>query len=170
MEMSPIGVIHTPHAQPAGTPIQPRMAEGIEGTVEVYEPFVAGLDGLDGFERIWLIYWFDRSPGPRLAVTPFMDDHERGVFACRAPCRPNPIGISCVRLLGVEGDILRVSDVDMLDGTPLLDIKPYAPHFDAFGVARIGWMATAHRARASREGHAQVADDRFAADRDDPGQ
>jgi len=162
MRIEPIGVIHTPHARPAGTPIQPRMAEGIEGTVEVYEQFAPGLKDLNGFERIWLIYWLDRAPEARLVVRPFMDDTPRGLFACRAPCRPNPIGISCVRLLGVEGAVLRISDVDMLDGTPLLDIKPYAPHFDAFEVGRCGWMDGAQRARMAARGlERPVADGRF---------
>ncbi|MCK5713731.1 MAG: tRNA (N6-threonylcarbamoyladenosine(37)-N6)-methyltransferase TrmO [Hyphomicrobiaceae bacterium] len=154
MSLTQIGVIRSPHTGADGTPIQPRMAEGIEGTVEVFAPYEAALADVAGFERIWLLYWFDRIRDARLTVTPFMDDVPRGLFATRAPCRPNPIGISSVRLLGVEGRVLRVADVDILDGTPLLDIKPYTPRFDVFEVSRCGWLDAA----AHRRG---IADDRF---------
>lgn len=155
MQLKPIGVIHSPFKEAQGTPIQPRMAEGAEGTVEVFEPYAEGLKDLEGFERIWLLYWFDRASAMRLIVKPYMDDAERGLFATRAPCRPNPIGLSNVRLLERKIRVLRVADVDMLDGTPLLDIKPYAPRFDAFDVGRSGWLDAA----AGRPG---IADDRFA--------
>ncbi len=161
MELEPIGIIHSPFAEAKGTPIQPRAAEGVEGTVEVFEPFVAGLKDLDGFERIWLLYWFDRVAGPRMTVTPFLDDEPRGLFATRAPCRPNPIGMSPVRLLRIEGNVLHVADVDVLDSTPLLDIKPYAPQLDCFDVARCGWLDAATRRRRIEE---MRADDRFATD------
>lgn len=130
------------------------MAEGATGTVRVFKEFQEGLKDLEGFERIWLIYWFHRTPHPRLLVTPFLDDRERGVFATRAPTRPNPIGMSSVRLLRVEGNVLRVADVDILDGTPLLDIKPYAPAFDSYRVKRSGWLDKARRRR-------RLADKRF---------
>ena len=94
MSLTQIGVIRSPHTGADGTPIQPRMAEGIEGTVEVLAPYEAALADVAGFERIWLLYWFDRIRDARLTVTPFMDDVPRGLFATRAPCRPNPIGIS----------------------------------------------------------------------------
>jgi len=154
MRLEQIGTIRTPFAGPVGTPIQPAFAEEAPGTVEVFAPFTAGLADLEGFERIWLIYWFHKAGPVQLRVRPFMDEGERGLFATRAPCRPNPIGISCVRLLAIEHNILRVADVDMLDGTPLLDIKPYAPCFDCFGVQRIGWLAQADRGQTT-------ADDRF---------
>ena len=153
-----IGVIHTPHTQAKGTPIQPRFAEGIEGTVEVFDDYADGLKDLDGFERIWLIYHFDRAGDVRLRVTPYMDTVERGLFATRAPCRPNPIGISCARLLAVEGRILRVADVDILDGTPLLDIKPYAGRFDQWDVRRCGWLDHIH---PEDESPSTRADERF---------
>lgn len=143
MQLRPIGVIHSPFQQATGTPIQSRAAEGVEGTVEIFPEFVAGLKDLEGFERIWLLYWFDRAAFEQcsLIVSPYLDPHgSHGVFATRAPARPNPIGISPVRLLGVRGNSLRVCDVDMLDGTPLLDIKPYAPQFDCFEVLRSGWL------------------------------
>ncbi len=158
MEVQQIGVIHSPFTQPTGVPIQPRYAQGAEGTVEVFEPFAAGLRDLEGFERIWLVYWFHKALTERLVVRPFKDDAEHGLFATRAPCRPNPIGISAVTLLAVEGLRLRVADLDVLDGTPLLDIKPYAPEFDHYQVRRIGWMA-------GTKGRT-VADDRFSKDRD----
>lgn len=155
-ELASIGLIHSPHRQAEGTPIQPRWAAGIEGTVEVFPEFAPGLRDLDGFDRIWLLYWFDQARAAQLEVVPYLDTQKRGIFATRAPCRPNPIGLSCVRLLAVEGSRLRVADLDVLDGTPLLDIKPYAPDFDVFAMERIGWFA---RARGTR-----VADDRFAKD------
>ena len=154
MEVIPIGIIHSPFTEAQGTPIQPALAEGTEGTVEVFEPYADGLADLDGFDRVWLVYWFDRVQGIRLKVTPYLDDAERGLFSTRAPCRPNPIGISPVRLIGIEGRVLRVRGLDVLDGTPLLDIKPYSPRFDCFEVARSGWLD------AAADRHA-VADGRF---------
>ena len=153
LELTSIGLIHTPHRQAKGTPIQPRWAEGIHGMVEVLPEFAPGLRDLDGFDRIWLLYWFDRARTARLEVVPYLDTQARGVFATRAPSRPNPIGLSCVRLLAVEGALLRVAELDVLDGTPLLDIKPYVPDCDVFPVGRIGWYANA---RGSR-----IADGRF---------
>ncbi len=151
LEFTPIGTIHSPHRQAEGTPIQPRWAAGVEGTVEVLPQFAAGLRDLEGFERIWLLFWCDRAREAKLEVTPFRDNQTRGVFATRAPSRPNPIGLSCVRLLGIEGAILRISDVDMLDGTPLLDIKPYLPDCDVFPAERTGWYANA-RERIQADG------------------
>ncbi len=152
MQLKPIGIIHTPFTETSGTPIQPVLADGAEGRVEVYPAFEPGLKDLEGFERIWLLYWFDRASAARLRVVPFLDDVERGVFAVRAPCRPNPIGLSPVRLLGVSGGVLHVADVDMLDGTPLLDIKPYAPRFDVFEVTRSGWLDAVDSDRRTADG------------------
>jgi tRNA-Thr(GGU) m(6)t(6)A37 methyltransferase TsaA len=149
-----IGTVHSPFREAAGTPIQSAMARGVEGSVEVFPGFVAGLQDLEGFERIWLVYWFDRATAAHLVVKPFLDQQERGVFATRSPCRPNPIGLSCVRLLGIEGGRLRIIDVDILDGTPLVDIKPYAPQFDCFETKRVGWLQ-------GKGGQAVVADGRF---------
>jgi tRNA-Thr(GGU) m(6)t(6)A37 methyltransferase TsaA len=139
MKLKPIGLIRSPFTKPAGTPIQPAFAKGAEGTVEVFDKYAAGLKDLDGFERIWLLYWFDRVAQVNLSVKPFLDTVERGLFATRAPCRPNPIGMSPVRLLKVERNILHVADIDVLDGTPLLDIKPYVARFDIIPVERCGW-------------------------------
>ena len=153
--LTPIGIIRSPYREIAGTPIQPVFAADAEGEVEVFEAYAEGLRDLDGFERIWLVYAFHRAGPARLRLVPFRDTVERGVFATRAPCRPNAIGLSCVRLLSVAGRVLRVAGVDVLDGTPLLDIKPYAPAFDAFPDSRAGWL-DAGRAERTR------ADDRFA--------
>lgn len=152
-ELKPIGLIHSPHREAEGTSIQPRWAAGVEGRVEVLPEFAPGLRDLAGFERIWLLFWCDRAGEARLEVVPYRDTQSHGVFATRAPSRPNPIGLSCVRLLAVEGALLRVADLDVLDGTPLLDIKPYVPDLDAFAAERAGWYA---HARGSR-----IADDRF---------
>jgi len=138
--MRPIGIIRTPFNEPSGTPIQPARARGARGAVTVFEEYRAGLKDLEGFERIWLLYWFHQAREPRLLVTPFLDQEERGLFATRAPCRPNAIGISSVRLLRVEGTVLEVADVDILDETPLLDIKPYVPEFDCYEVKKAGWL------------------------------
>jgi len=138
--MQPIGIIHSPFKEPAGTPIQSALAEGVEGSVVVFEEFADGLKDLEGFDRIWLLYQFDRAGPARLVVTPFRDTVPRGVFATRAPCRPNPIGMSAVRLQRIEGNVLHVRDVDILDGTPLLDIKPCVPDFDFLENVRIGWL------------------------------
>lgn len=143
MQLKPIGLIHSPFQQASGTPIQSRAAEGVEGRVELFPEFIDGLKDLDGFERIWLLYWFDRAACEHssLIVSPYLDPHRsHGIFATRAPARPNPIGISPVRLLEVRGNLLRVCDVDVLDGTPLLDIKPYVAQFDRFEVTRSGWI------------------------------
>jgi tRNA-Thr(GGU) m(6)t(6)A37 methyltransferase TsaA len=140
LKIEPIGVIETPFREPAGTPIQPSRANGTRGKVRVEPRFWAGLQDLAGFERIWLIYWLHRRLGSALLVTPFLDQQERGVFATRAPARPTPIGISAVRLMGIEGGVLEVADVDMIDGTPLLDIKPYVPEFDSYPASRAGWF------------------------------
>ena len=149
-----IGTVHSPFRKAAGTPIQSAMAQGVEGSVEVFPEFVPGLRDLEGFERVWLLYWFDRATPAQLAVTPFLDQQEHGVFATRSPCRPNPIGLSCVRLVGIEGGRLRIMDVDVLDGTPLVDIKPYAPRFDCFEASQTGWLQ-------NKGGQAFVADSRF---------
>jgi tRNA-Thr(GGU) m(6)t(6)A37 methyltransferase TsaA len=136
----PIGIIHSPFKEPSGTPIQPAGARDIEGTVEIASGYVAGLKDIEGFSHIILIYHFHLSRGYLLKVKPYMDDKSRGVFASRAPSRPNPIGISIVRLVKVDGNLLYIKDVDIVDGTPLLDIKPYVPEFDTRKVEKIGWL------------------------------
>lgn len=138
--LRPIGVIRTRHRDQEKTPIQPIYAPGIRGRVEVFPEYEEGLRDLEGFSHIHLIYVFDRAGAPKLVVRPFLQDRERGVFATRAPTRPNPIGVSLVRLARREGRVLHVLDVDVLDGTPLLDIKPYVSRLDAREGARSGWL------------------------------
>lgn len=136
----PIGVIRTPFKDPAGMPIQPVGGEAISGTIEVSPEYADGLKDIEGFSRIILIYHFHRSGNCRLQVVPFLDTRPHGVFSTRAPNRPNPIGVSVVSLLRREDTCLHISGVDMLDGTPLLDIKPYLPECDAFFSERTGWF------------------------------
>ncbi len=136
-----IGVIHSPFDKPEGMPIQPVGARGIKGTVDVEAEYEDGLKDLDGFSHIILVYHFHLAEGYSLQVKPFLDDTPRGIFAVRAPKRPNHIGISIVRLERIEGTRLYIWNVDVVDGTPLLDIKPYVPRFDAVEDARIGWLA-----------------------------
>ena len=138
--MNPIGIIHTPFRQLEGMPIQPAGAAGVKGTVEVYEEFRAGLKDLSGFSHIILLYIFHRSQGFKLEVVPYMDTHPRGLFATRAPKRPNPIGLSTVELDRIEHGNLHIRNADILDGTPLLDIKPYVPEFDNYARIRAGWL------------------------------
>ena len=135
-----IGVISTPFENASGTPIQPTASKEAAGVITLDPIYTAALKDLDGFSHIILIYVFDRTSTPKLTVKPFMDDCEHGVFATRAPARPNPIGISVVRLLRMEQNQLFVSGVDMLNNTPLLDIKPYVPQFDPEKTDRIGWL------------------------------
>jgi tRNA-Thr(GGU) m(6)t(6)A37 methyltransferase TsaA len=124
----------------AGMPIQPTGAQGIRGTIEICEKFADGLEDLEGFSRIILVYAFHKCRQCQLKVMPFLDSKVHGVFATRAPCRPNAIGLSIVRLTGRNGRILTIEDVDILDGTPLLDIKPYVPVFDAYPDSKCGWL------------------------------
>jgi tRNA (adenine37-N6)-methyltransferase len=140
IKFKPIGVIRTPYKNKEGIPIQGGLHPESEGKVEVFREYSDGLSSLDEFSHIMLFYVFHKSGGYSLIQKPFLDDVEHGVFAIRSPNRPNPIGFTMVGLEGVEGNILRVSGVDMLDGTPLLDIKPYVPDFDAKEKPRIGWL------------------------------
>jgi len=139
ISFAPIGVIHSEHTEAAKTPIQPIYAPSCTGTVEVFPEYAEGLDDLDGFSHIYLLYHLDRAAKPRLKVKPFLQDILRGVFSTRAPCRPNPIGLSIVRLIRREGNVLHIEGADILDGTPLLDIKPYASRFDCVQTDRNGW-------------------------------
>ncbi len=149
---TPIGVIHTPWTEMAGMPLQAVAAQGVTGTITIAPEYAAGLRDLDGFSHLILLYHLHQMTGHQLEVTPYLDTVTRGIFATRSPKRPNPIGFSVVRLLSVAGETLTIADVDMLDGTPLLDLKPYVPAFDAHATERIGWFATnvekVHRVRA----------------------
>ncbi|RPJ12581.1 MAG: tRNA (N6-threonylcarbamoyladenosine(37)-N6)-methyltransferase TrmO [Deltaproteobacteria bacterium] len=156
MELNPIGTIHTPFTDPAGMPIQPAGAGGVKGTIEIFEKYRAGLKDLDGFSHVILLYHFHRSQGFNLQVVPFMDSETRGVFATRAPKRPNAIGFSIVHLERIENGTLHVQNVDILDGTPLFDIKPYVPEFDHQVDVRTGWLD-----RVGKTVTEKKADDRF---------
>jgi tRNA (adenine37-N6)-methyltransferase len=156
IEFSPIGIIHSPFSEPENMPIQPTGAAGVRGSVEVFEEFHPGLKDLDGFSHIILLYHFHRSQGFKLRIVPFLDSELRGVFATRAPKRPNPIGFSIVRLNSIKGGVLHIQNVDILDGTPLLDIKPYVPEFDVQVKVKTGWLEKAGKAVSSRK-----SDDRF---------
>ncbi len=151
IEYRPIGVIHSPFKDVRGVPIQPKAAKGVEGVIEVFPQYVDGLKDLDGFSHIILIYHFHLVEGYSPLVKPYMDRVERGVFATRAPARPNPIGISVVRLVKIDENYIHVRDLDVVDGTPLLDIKPYVPDFDVFEVEKIGWLEKKiHKLRLAR--------------------
>lgn len=139
--MHPIGVIHSPFREKRQTPIQASRSRA-RGEVVLDPKYLDGLQDLEGFSHIFLLYAFNYSSGYRLRVKPFLDDKERGLFATRYPCRPNPIGISIVRLLSREENILLVEGVDVMDKTPLLDIKPYVPDFDVRGKVQVGWYKT----------------------------
>jgi len=139
IKFTSIGVIHTPIHDKAASPIQAARSE-IEGTVEVLPEYAEGLEGIEDFSHIFLLYTWHQEDSPlALKVKPYLDDQEHGLFTTRFPVRPNSLGFSVVRLLGREGNLLHFRGADMLDGTPLLDIKPYLPDFDVFTVSRIGW-------------------------------
>lgn len=158
----PIGIIHSPFKEPKGTPIQPTAAKGIDGRVEIFPEYAEGLKDLEGFSRIILIYHLHLSRKTSLKVKPYMDNEMHGVFATRAPSRPNSIGISVVRLVRIDGNVLYIRDVDIVDGAPLLDIKPYIPEFDVREAEvekeaetekeKIGWLENnVHKLPASKD-------------------
>ena len=140
INLKPIGIIHSPFKKPQGTPIQPTAAKKIKGFIEVFQEFKEGLKDLKGFSHLILIYHFHLISSFKLIVKPFMDNNEHGVFATRAPARPNPIGLSVVKLVKIEDRILHIENVDIVDGTPLLDIKPYVPEFDLKDNVKTGWL------------------------------
>lgn len=152
--LTPIGTIRSPHQAAAGTPIQPAYADECEGRVVVDPRFEDALADLEGFERIWLIYLFDRANAFRPRIVPYRDVVEHGLFSTRAPSRPNPVGLSLVRLTGREGNVLTVRGLDILDRTPLIDIKPYVPEFDARPGSKAGWLD-------ERRSERTEADERF---------
>jgi len=137
----PIGIIKTPHKTKNGMSIQSRAAKGIKGIITIKRKFSEGLEDLDGFSHIYLIYHFHKSKHYTLKTKPFLDDKSHGVFSTRAPQRPNSIGISVVKLNSIKDNVLEIEDIDILNGTPLLDIKPYIPDFDIHEVRKIGWIA-----------------------------
>jgi len=153
---TPIGIIHSPYKELEGMPIQPAGAEGVRGTVELHPEYQAGLQDLEGFSHIILLYHFHCSRGYTLQVIPFLDTQPRGLFATRAPKRPNAIGLSVVALESIDEAVLHLKNVDILDGTPLLDIKPYVPEFDKQDEVRTGWLE-----EAGKNAGARASDGRF---------
>ena len=152
IKYKPIGIIRTPFKQPKGTPIQPKAGKDVEGKIEIFSEYEAGLKDLEGFSHIILLYHFHLVKESKLLVKPYMDDETHGIFATRAPARPNPIGISVVRLIKIEKNILYIKDVDIVDGTPLLDIKPYVGEFDIREIERYGWLEkNVHKLESSRD-------------------
>ena len=135
-----IGIVHSPFTEPKDTPIQPSAALQALGRVEIFEEYREGLADLEGFSHIILLYHFHLIKGFRLTVEPFLEKTQHGVFATRAPARPNRIGLSVVELISREDNILCIKNVDILDGTPLLDIKPFVPEFDSRSPVRLGWL------------------------------
>ncbi len=136
----PIGTVRSPFHEPAGTPVQAAASRTAVGVIEIFPEYQAGLQDLEGFSHLILIYHCHLAKGFSLKTKAFLDNREHGVFATRAPARPNPIGISTVRLERVEGARLYIREVDIVDGTPLLDLKPYVPRFDCFPEAQSGWF------------------------------
>ena len=153
----PIGILHTPYEDKSGVPIQGVFDPQSKGRAEIFKAYEAGLKDIDGFSHLILLYVFDRSKGYDLVCRPYMEDKDRGVFAIRGPKRPNPIGLSIVTLQKREGNILHLGEVDMLNGTPLLDIKPFVPRFDHRKNTRVGWMEKAFQ----KTGYRKISDDRF---------
>jgi tRNA-Thr(GGU) m(6)t(6)A37 methyltransferase TsaA len=153
----PIGVVRSPFTELEGMPLQSVAAADVRGTIEIDSAFAGGLRDLDGFSHLHVVVHLHRSRPRGLVVTPFLDDSPRGVFATRSPRHPNPIGLSVVRLEHIERTTLHVAGLDLLDGTPVLDLKPYVPTFDCVAAERIGWFA----GKVDRV-HDLRADDRFA--------
>ena len=150
--LRPIGIIHSPFREPRGTPIQSADARDVRGTIEVFHEYTRGLKDVEGFSHIIVVSHFHLSGEATLELRPYLDDQTRGVFATRAPAHPNPIGISVVRLDRVDRNVLHIRGVDMVDGTPLIDIKPYVPEFDARAAERIGWLGgNIHKLPGSRD-------------------
>ena len=158
IELESIGTIHTEFNEIEGMPIQPTGAKGIPGTIEIKDQYLDGLKDLDGFSHIHLIYLLHKVEGYMLEVKPFMDNATHGVFATRSPKRPNRIGMSVVKVKKIEGNTIHIENVDILNGTPLIDIKPYVPQLyeDTIDELKIGWFETNHQKAKS-----QKSDNRF---------
>ena len=153
----PIGTIHSPYKEKRGVPIQGIFDPESKGRVHIFKEFEPGLRDIEGFSHLILLYVFDRSEGYDLICKPYLEDIDHGVFATRAPKRPNPIGLSVVRLEKREGPVLYIAEVDILDETPLLDIKPFYPDVDHRKNTRVGWL----EGRLKDPNRRIVSDDRF---------
>jgi tRNA-Thr(GGU) m(6)t(6)A37 methyltransferase TsaA len=156
MTMQPIGTVFTEHKSLVNMPVQPVTGDRTTGKIVLDEKFSKGLESLDGFSHIYMIYLFHKSVGYDLTVTPFLDNKQHGLFATRAPRRPNPVGLSIVRLLSVHENVIEIENPDLLDGTPLLDIKPYIEIFDHPQDVISGWMTASKKELSMKK-----ADDRF---------
>ena len=140
IEFESIGILHTPFKTKEGMPIQPIGGKGIKGTLELNPKYTDGLKDLDGFSHIIILYYFHKVKNMKLLAKPFLDKELRGIFAIRGPPRPNPIGISIVKLIKIKDNILTIENLDMLDGTPVLDIKPYIPKYEFISEVKNGWV------------------------------
>jgi len=156
IEFHSIGIIHTPFDNLEGMPIQPSSAIGVKGTVELVKDLTPALDDLNEFSHIYLLYFFHKSTSLRLRVSPYLENKEHGLFATRAPNRPNPIGLSVVKLITIENNLLHIENVDILNGTPLLDIKPYVMQMEPTDALQIGWLEK-HNTKL----HSKMSDGRF---------
>lgn len=156
LTITPIGVIRTPFKALSGMPIQPSGALDVQGTIVLDKAYEQGLEDIQGFSHIILLYHFHKSKDFELVVTPFLDTKKRGLFSTRAPRRPNPIGLSIVRVVKREGNVLTIKDIDVLDETPLIDIKPYVPQFDKKSNTRAGWLE-----KAQQKAETMSSDNRF---------
>ena len=154
----PVGIIHSPFIKLEEMPIQPSSESSAPGLVEVYSEFAPGLQDLEGFSHIYLLYHLHKTGEVKLKVTPFLDEQARGLFATRAPNRPNPIGLSLVKLVRIENNLLYVDRVDVLNGTPLIDLKPYIPAFEGPEDVRIGWLENARERIRSRNSDSRFKD------------
>jgi tRNA-Thr(GGU) m(6)t(6)A37 methyltransferase TsaA len=140
IEFSPIGIIHTPFKTVENIPIQPAAAQDSEGWIELFNDYKEGLSDLNGFSHIYVIFHLHKCQNFKLKVIPFLDTVERGIFSTRSPARPNPVGLSIVEIVSVSENIIRIKGIDMLDGSPLIDIKPYVPDFEISGKVKKGWF------------------------------
>jgi tRNA (adenine37-N6)-methyltransferase len=146
IEYQPIGIIHSPFNTLSSMPIQPAGAKGVNGTIEIFPQYLEGLKDLEGFSHIIMLYHFHQSEGFKLSVVPFLDTIARGIFSTRAPKRPNAIGLSVIKLQSIQDNMLHIENVDVLDGTPLLDIKPYVTAFDVQTEVKMGWLEQTSKA------------------------
>jgi len=140
IKLKPIGVVHSPFKEPSGVPKDSTDGMDYQGTVEIFPQYKDGLKDLDGFSHIIILFYFHKSEYYHLISKPYLDDHPRGVFATRSPHRPNLIGLSVVKLLRIDDNIIYVRGIDMIEGTPVLDIKPYIPEFESNEGIIIGWL------------------------------
>jgi len=156
--LSPIGIVRTPFKEKMNAPRQAVAADEVSGTIELLPEYEHAISDLEGFDRLWVLYWFHLASGWRPKVLPPRSERRRGLFATRAPHRPNPIGLSSVRLVRIEGLVLHIRGVDMVDESPVLDIKPYVPYADAFPDARTGWLESQGAARRADAGETSARD------------